>query len=122
MELQETSQYGSDQDGRTRLEAELKNVSERCTNCEACQRDCELLRRYGKPKEIADAYDPSDKAYQAMPFECSLCHLCVSVCPEKINPAAMFLEMRRERVRSNQDDQGHGRGSHIPGICGQDRC
>jgi Fe-S oxidoreductase len=31
-----------------------------------------------------------------MPFECSLCQLCAAVCPVKINPADMFLEMRRQ--------------------------
>jgi Fe-S oxidoreductase len=86
------------------LQAELEKIWERCTNCEACQKDCEFLRKYGKPKEIAEAYDPSDRACQAMPFECSLCQLCASVCPEKINPAAMFLEMRREKVRLLQRD------------------
>jgi uncharacterized membrane protein YdjX (TVP38/TMEM64 family)/Fe-S oxidoreductase len=86
------------------LQGELKEISEKCTNCDACQKDCKFLRKYGKPKHIAEAYDPSDRACQAMPFECSLCQLCASVCPEKINPAAMFLEMRREKVRLRQGD------------------
>jgi uncharacterized membrane protein YdjX (TVP38/TMEM64 family)/Fe-S oxidoreductase len=104
MVIQKTSETGSTENIRTPLQTELKNVSEKCTGCEACQKDCEFLMKYGKPKEIADAYDASDKIYQAMPLECSLCGLCTAVCPEKINPAAMFLEMRREKVRLSRGD------------------
>ncbi len=39
-----------------------------------------------------------------MPFECSLCQLCAAVCPVKINPALMFLEMRRETVKRGKGD------------------
>ena len=86
------------------LRKELDTISEKCINCKLCQKECGFLRKYGKPKEIADSYDPSDKAHQGMPFECSLCQLCAAVCPVKINPAAMFLEMRRESVRSGSGD------------------
>jgi uncharacterized membrane protein YdjX (TVP38/TMEM64 family) len=34
-----------------------------------------------------------------MPFACSLCGLCAAVCPEGLDPCALFLEMRREAVR-----------------------
>jgi Fe-S oxidoreductase len=90
------------QRARASLQEVLHRVSEKCTNCEICQKECLFLRKYGKPKEIAEAYDPSDKAFQAMPFECSLCQLCAAVCPEKINPAKMFLEMRRENIRQTK--------------------
>ena len=86
------------------LRKELDTISDKCINCKLCQKECEFLRKYGKPKEIADSYDPSDKAHQGMPFECSLCQLCAAVCPVKINPSAMFLEMRREAVRNGSGD------------------
>jgi uncharacterized membrane protein YdjX (TVP38/TMEM64 family)/Fe-S oxidoreductase len=86
------------------LQKELDTISDKCINCKLCQKECEFLRRYGKPKEIADSYDPSDKAHQGMPFECSLCQLCAAVCPVKVNPADMFLEMRRESVRRGAGD------------------
>jgi len=89
---------------RTPLQEELKNISEKCINCKICQKECEFLRKYGKPKEIADSYNPTDKVHQGMPFECSLCQLCAAVCPVKINPALMFLEMRRETVRRGIGD------------------
>lgn len=89
---------------RPSLQTELKNISEKCVNCELCQKECEFLRKYGKPKEIADFYNPLDKTYQAIPFECSLCQLCAAVCPVDINPADMFLEMRREAVNQGNGD------------------
>ncbi|MFA4920020.1 MAG: VTT domain-containing protein [Thermodesulfovibrionales bacterium] len=95
---------------------ELETVSQKCINCKLCQKECEFLRRYGKPKEIADSYNPGDKKHQAMPFECSLCRLCAAVCPVKINPADMFLEMRREAVR-----QGNGDYPEHAGILGYEK-
>ncbi len=86
------------------LQQELNIISEKCINCELCRNECEFLRKYGKPKEIADLYDPSNKGLQGMPFECSLCQLCTAVCPVKINPAKMFLEMRRQTVAMGNGD------------------
>jgi len=42
-----------------------------------------------------------------MPFECSLCGLCESVCPTGLSPAGMFLEMRREAVDRGLQIKGH---------------
>jgi len=85
------------------LGTELQLISEKCINCKLCQKECKFLRQYGKPKEIADSYDPNSRATQSMAFECCLCQLCLAVCPVDINPSNMFLEMRREAVR-----QGNG--------------
>ena len=86
------------------LKEQILIMSEKCIKCKLCQKECAFLRKYGKPKEIADSYDPTDKLYQSMPFECSLCQLCAAVCPVKINPALMFLDMRRETVNSGKGD------------------
>jgi len=87
------------------LPARIKEISEGCINCAVCQKECAFLRKYGQPKEIADAYDPNDRSLLSMAFECSLCRLCAAVCPVKVSPAEMFLEMRREKVR--QDPQSY---------------
>ncbi len=42
-----------------------------------------------------------------MPFECSLCGLCSAVCPQGLDPALMFLEMRREAVDRGVNFAGH---------------
>jgi Fe-S oxidoreductase len=91
------------------LKEQIQIVSGKCIKCKLCEKECAFLRKYGKPKDIADSYDPADKVHQGMPFECSLCQLCASVCPVKINPALMFLDMRRETVRrGNGDYPEHG--------------
>jgi uncharacterized membrane protein YdjX (TVP38/TMEM64 family)/Fe-S oxidoreductase len=86
------------------LKEQILIMSEKCIKCKLCQKECAFLRKYGKPKDIADAYDPHHKLYQGMPFECSLCQLCAAVCPVSINPTQMFLEMRRESVKSGKGD------------------
>lgn len=80
----------------TALPNTLQLVSQTCINCKLCKKECAFLRKYGKPKEIADSYDPTNFAHQIMPFECSLCRLCGAVCPVNVHPADMFLQMRRE--------------------------
>ncbi len=78
---------------------ELQRVSDACIECDLCRQECAFLRKYGKPKGIADRYDLSKKEDQGMPFECSLCGLCAAVCPVGVDPSGLFLEMRRETVR-----------------------
>lgn len=94
----------SEQDISSSLREQLNVMSEKCIKCKLCRKECAFLRKYGKPKDIADSYNPSDKIHQGMPFECSLCRLCAAVCPVKINPALMFLEMRRETVKRGNGD------------------
>jgi len=94
---------------RPQLQEELRIQSEKCIECKLCRKECNFLQKYGSPKHIADTYDPLSPQNQMMPFECSLCQLCAAVCPVKINPAAMFLEMRREAVtRGVQDFSDYG--------------
>lgn len=81
------------------LAAQLALVSEECTACGLCRKECEFLKKYGKPKEIADVHTAGN---DTIAFECSLCNLCTAVCPFDVNPARMFLEMRREAVRQGR--------------------
>jgi uncharacterized membrane protein YdjX (TVP38/TMEM64 family)/Fe-S oxidoreductase len=88
-----TSSYAP---SRASLEEHIRAVSENCTGCQLCVKECAFLRIYGNPKVIAGNFAPTDKSHQAMPFECSLCGLCAAVCPVKVSPAEMFLAMRRD--------------------------
>jgi len=83
---------------RSSLGENLVKVTETCTECGLCRKECGFLEQYGTPKAIAERYDPETKEGQVMPFECSLCRLCNAVCPFGVNPSGMFLEMRREAV------------------------
>ncbi len=76
----------------------LKTIKEKCIDCPNCQRECFFLTKYGTPKAIADRFNPAEKSFQTLPFECSLCGLCAAVCPVDLNPTQMFLEMRRTVV------------------------
>jgi Fe-S oxidoreductase len=82
------------------LTAELQKNAKKCVECKLCVKECRFLKKYGTPKQIALRYDPTSPESRELPFECSLCRLCEVVCPDKIglNPARMFLEMRREAV------------------------
>ncbi len=94
---------------REPLRAALQAVTATCINCKLCEKECAFLRKYGKPKEIADRYDPSAPRHQGVPFECSLCQLCHAVCPVGARPAEMFLQMRCETVdRGNGSFAEHG--------------
>lgn len=86
------------------LSATLKNVSQKCTKCNLCIKECEFLRQYGKPGEIADNFDQDKNPDLSMAFKCSLCKLCTAVCPVEIDPSNMFLEMRRFAVAKNDGD------------------
>jgi len=80
----------------------LVEIAGKCSDCGACTQECAFLRRYGAPGKIAAACDPSDRSFSSMPFECSLCGLCAAVCPEKIDPTELFLEMRRGKMRRDR--------------------
>ena len=76
------------------LNKKLKIFSEQCNSCKKCQSECEFLKCYGKPKEIAEAFF-AGKIDGTVAFECNLCQLCNAVCPVGLHPEKMFLEMRR---------------------------
>jgi uncharacterized membrane protein YdjX (TVP38/TMEM64 family)/Fe-S oxidoreductase len=87
------------------MQEELRAVSDACIECDLCREECAFLKKHGKPKEIADRYNPvKRKEDLSLPFECSLCALCTAVCPAKVDPARLFLQMRRETVRLGGGD------------------
>jgi Fe-S oxidoreductase len=82
----------------------LTSIKEKCTECLLCQKECLFLQKCGTPKAIADRYHLEEKEFRFLPYECSLCGMCHAVCPVKISPAQMFLEMRRENVLRGKGD------------------
>jgi uncharacterized membrane protein YdjX (TVP38/TMEM64 family)/Fe-S oxidoreductase len=72
-----------------------KQIGDQCSECGDCVKSCSFLKHYGTPKSIAERFDFSLAAHQGIAYECSLCRLCAAVCPEKLDPASLFLEVRR---------------------------
>ena len=81
----------------------LVRATAECIGCDVCIRECAFLRKYGSPKEIARSVLADEGYHLSRAFECSLCGLCAAVCPKRIDPGEMFLEMRREAF-----DRGSG--------------
>ncbi len=94
----------------------LRDIRERCTECGACTKACAFLSHYGTPKAIATGFDFSSPRHQAIAYECSLCSLCSAVCPEKLDPFRLFLEIRRLYV-----DGGHFDESAYGAILGYEK-
>jgi Fe-S oxidoreductase len=98
------SPVAEDRRNRLDLDASLQEMSEQCIECGICVKQCAFLEKYGTPKIIADNWQPQNEGAVTMAFECSLCSLCTAVCPVKIDPRQMFLEMRRYAAASGKID------------------
>lgn len=92
----------SDRDIEKKLNPFFDEIRQRCTQCGACTKACAFLSRYGTPRAIVGKFDFALPRHQAIAYACSLCGLCTAVCPEKIDPCRLFLEIRRRHV-----DEGH---------------
>jgi uncharacterized membrane protein YdjX (TVP38/TMEM64 family)/Fe-S oxidoreductase len=93
-----TMEAGPGRPIRPELERLMTTVRGTCIDCPKCTAQCAFLKKYGTPKHIAASYDPDDPFWLNLAFECSLCDLCMAVCPVNVDPGALFLEMRREAV------------------------
>lgn len=78
-------------------------VVEECIECGKCSRDCRYLQQFGLPSEQARAVHENRFDFRQA-FQCSLCGLCTEVCPQEIDPAAMFLALRNETVVRGQGE------------------
>ncbi len=75
-----------------------------CTSCGECVAPCAFLQREGTPGAVAERGSGEHNLRKA--FQCSLCGLCDGLCPEKLSPSAMFLDMRRQTAASGLFDRG----------------
>jgi len=73
-------------------------------------RNCSFLSQHGTPKSIVAACDFSDPSQRSIAYRCSLCGLCGAVCPERLAPSELFLEVRRLHVAAGSFDSGAYRG------------
>ncbi len=81
-------------------------VASSCDECLTCVRQCAFLTSRGTPRALALLHTTEAVRLRGMAFECNLCGLCSAVCPNKADPMAMFLELRRAAVCSGELDLG----------------
>ena len=84
------------------LDEQIMAMASGCTRCGACATRCAFLQEYGLPGEIAAACSVGQSKVD--PFACSLCNLCAALCPEKLEPGDLFLELRRQAAASPDFD------------------
>ncbi|MEA1921305.1 MAG: (Fe-S)-binding protein, partial [Pseudomonadota bacterium] len=73
---------------------------ENCIECNRCVETCDFLAAYGNPREIdvrlSAALEPE------IPYSCSLCSACETVCPVDVPIKEYFLARRQECVAAGQ--------------------
>jgi Fe-S oxidoreductase len=78
--------------------SEVDNVISGCTQCKSCQAGCPFLSQLDlTPKDIVDWFVEGQDVVEAV-YSCALCGLCKFTCPNGLNPAEAFLEMRKTLV------------------------
>jgi len=81
-----------------------------CDECGICVSECAYLQRSGNPLKIATSLGGGSLEALTSAFDCTLCGLCTTVCPQQLRLDTLFLEMRREAI-----DRNHGEfASHAP--------
>lgn len=84
--------------------AAVPEMAGRCTRCGLCRKDCRFLQQYGLPGDIAAGFASDPETGRAAAFACSLCGLCTALCPAGLDPAQMFLALRRDAVTTGTAD------------------
>lgn len=88
----------------------VAEIARKCTHCRECLAECRFLAEHDTPGILARQYRQDPEKLQQLAYSCSLCNLCTQICPQGLEPAAMFLDLRREAVRQgNWDHRAHKR-------------
>lgn len=83
----------------------FQEIFKSCTDCGACQTSCQFLSHYGTPKQMAKQFDFLSPWDQKLAYECSLCGLCTSICPKKLDLPGLFLDLRQSCVENKTLDE-----------------
>lgn len=88
----------------------VEEIGSSCVQCRKCLTDCTFLAQHGTPGQLARNYTRNRAGLRHLAFSCSLCNLCNQVCPLDLEPARMFLDLRREAVElKNGNYKAHRR-------------
>nr|WP_320011574.1 (Fe-S)-binding protein [uncultured Desulfobulbus sp.] len=80
------------------LQKHIEQIRNQCTDCGACIHHCAFLQEHGSPLKIINQLAFNDAAQCQISFACSLCGLCTTLCPQKLDPCGFFLDLRRHRT------------------------
>ena len=80
--------------------SEIERVAEECLECGMCVGTCDFLTEYCEnPREYAERILDGELAELAkIAFYCNICGYCALECPEAIDLARFFLEVRAKAV------------------------
>ena len=78
----------------------IKEIADLCVECKLCVKECRFLQGICEnPRELIEGFELSHfKEDPRVPYSCSLCDLCESVCPSEINIGDIYLELRQEML------------------------
>lgn len=81
---------------------ELKSTGNRCVKCGACMKQCEMLRYFCKnPRSLFKSAVEEKSMNLYIPYSCSMCKTCKSVCPENLDLGDVFMNIRKYAVENN---------------------
>ena len=92
------------------LQSRLTAVAANCTGCGLCVRQCGFLQKHGNPQQQARNYQLRQGGNCADPFACHLCGLCTALCPHQVDPAGLFLALRRAEFRQGRAEHQEYKG------------
>lgn len=79
------------------MQEELRNLGEYCVECGLCLSECDFLQSFCEIRsELAE--DIESNASTRLPYSCTLCDLCESICPIELNIGNVCLRLRERMV------------------------
>jgi Fe-S oxidoreductase len=80
-----------------------KEFSDECIGCNLCVKECTMLKKYNvQPKQYFASIGEGENTDAVVPYSCNLCESCTEVCPKKLKPQEIFMDMRKEHITSNK--------------------
>lgn len=79
---------------------EMDKIIDDCIECGVCVEDCAFLAKFCEsPKELAERFSSGYFREKPMiPYSCSLCNLCETLCPNALNIGRMCMDIRQQMV------------------------
>ncbi len=78
----------------------LTRIAIHCNGCGTCAKSCAFLSEQGTPNQLVICHTQTQDTILSIAFECSLWGLCGAICPQGLDPSALFLKFRQEAVQN----------------------